>query len=291
MLPAVCSLLCIIPAALCTPYARAASPQAFRTIAMDRQGSSSAVPAGTEALKSYSQTMPGSVVKIEMVAIPPGSLAADGKKVSVKPFWIANTETTWEAYDTFLASGTPSKAYDQTEFAPDAIARPSKSYILPDLGWGHHGYPVINVSSLSVTMFCRWLSAQTGKKYRLPTDTEWEYACRAGSTSSKPLLPAQADKVAWYAGNSDRKTHPVAKKLPNAWNLYDMEGNAGEWATDTEGKFVLCGGVFKDNPDRLLPTMRRHFIPAWQATDPQLPKSRWWLADGSFIGFRIVCEP
>jgi formylglycine-generating enzyme required for sulfatase activity len=255
-----------------------------------RQGSS-AVPAGTEALKSYSETMPGSVVKIEMVAIPAGKLAAGGKTVSVKPFWIANTETPWEAYDTFIASGTPSKAYDQTEFAADAIARPSKSYILPDLGWGHHGYPVINVSSLSVTMFCRWLSAQTGKKYRLPTDTEWEYACRAGSTASKPMTPAQANKVAWYAANSDRKTHPVAKKLPNAWKLYDMEGNAGEWANDAEGKPVLCGGVFKDNPDRLLPTMRRRFKPSWQATDPQLPKSRWWLADGNFVGFRIVCEP
>lgn len=249
------------------------------------------MPTGAETLKSYSQTMPGSVVKIDMVAIPSGALAADGKSAHVKAFWIANTETTWEAFDVFLASGTPSVAYDQTEYAADAIARPSRSYILPDLNWGHHGYPVINISSLSVTMFCRWLSVQTGKKYRLPTETEWEYACRAGSTSTKPMPPAQANKTAWYAGNSEHKTHPVAKKLPNAWKLYDMQGNVGEWTTDAEGKFVLCGGVFKDNPDRLLPTMRRRFTPAWQATDPQLPKSRWWLADGNFVGFRIVCEP
>ena len=277
------SLLCIIPAVLRAPYARAASPQSLKTVALVKQG--------TEALKPYDLTMPNSVVKVHMVAIPGGSLTVAGKKTEVKPFWIADTEMTWEAYDTFLASGEPSKAYDQTEFAADAIARPSKSYILPDLGWGHHGYPVINVSSLSVTMFCRWLSKETGKKYRLPTETEWEYACRAGSTSNKPMTPAQANKVAWYAANSDSKTHPVGKKLPNAWKLYDMEGNVGEWATEADGKFVLCGGLFRDNPDRLLPTMRRHFTPAWQATDPQLPKSRWWLADGKFIGFRIVCEP
>lgn len=282
------SLLCIIPAALRAPYARAASPQSLPTVALSKQGTA---PTGTEALKSYELTMPNSVVKVNMVAIPAGSLTVAGKKADVKPFWIANTEMVWEAYDIFLASGTPSKAYDQTEFAADAIARPSKSYILPDLGWGHHGYPVINVSSLSVTMFCRWLSTETGKKYRLPTETEWEYACRAGATSKKPMTAAQANKVAWYAANSDGKTHPVAKKLPNAWKLYDMEGNVGEWATDAEGKFVLCGGLFRDNPDRLLPTMRRRFTPAWQATDPQLPKSRWWLADGKFIGFRIVCEP
>jgi formylglycine-generating enzyme required for sulfatase activity len=290
VLPVVCSFFCIIPAALRAPYAHAAAPQTPRTVALSRQAKSTPPPAAG-VLKSYAETMPGSLVKVEMIALPAGNMTTGGKSAPVKSFWIANTETTWEAYDAFLASGAPSKAYDQTEFPPDAIARPSKSYILPDLGWGHHGYPAINVSSLSVTMFCRWLSAQTGKKYRLPTDTEWEYACRAGSTATKPLTPALADKVAWYAGNSDRKTHPVAKKLPNAWKLYDMVGNTGEWATDAEGKFVLCGGIFKDNPDRLVPTMRRRFTPAWQATDPQLPKSRWWLADGSFCGFRIVCEP
>ncbi len=256
---------------------------------------SAAPPSKTQEMKSYSQTLPASVVNIEMVAVPAGTLAiamgSGAKSVRVKPFWIANTETTWEAFDAFLAGGKPAVAYDQTEYPPDAIARPSKSYILPDLGWGHHGYPVINVSFLSVTMFCRWLSAQTGKKYRLPTQTEWEYACRAGSPATQPMPPAQAEKAAWFAANSDGKTHPVAKKQPNAWKLYDMQGNAGEWATDGEGKPVLCGGIFKDTLEGLLPTTRRRFSPEWQATDPQLPKSRWWLADGNFVGFRIVCEP
>lgn len=245
----------------------------------------------TAALQPFTLTLPGSVVKTEMIPIPAGSVAIAGKPVPVKPFWIASTETTWEMFDVFMASGPPSPSYDQTPFAPDAIARPSKSYIPPDLGWGHHGYPAINVSFLNATMFCRWLSDKTGKKFRLPTEAEWEYACRAGAKGDKPPLPAALAKSAWFVDNSEKKTHPVGKKLPNAWKLYDMLGNVGEWALDTENKPVLCGATFKDKAAQVLPTVRRRQTPEWQATDPQLPKSRWWLADGNFVGFRIVCEP
>src|SRR5579871_1097740 len=233
-------------------------------------------------LKPFTETLPGSVVKIDMVPIPAGSLSRAGGKLPIKPFWIASTPTPWEAFDVFTASGPASPPYDQTKFAPDAVARPSRSYILPDLHWGHHGYPVINESFLSAQMFCRWLSAQTGKKYRLPTEAEWEYACRAGGTGK--LTPAQLGKTAWYFDNSGDRTHPVGKKLPNAWKLYDMLGNVGEWATEADGKPVLCGGAFRDKADKVTPTTRAHQTPDWQATDPQLPKSRWWLSDGYFIG-------
>ncbi|MEZ0327769.1 MAG: hypothetical protein ACAH95_17885, partial [Fimbriimonas sp.] len=94
----------------------------------------------------YSVTLPNSVVKINMVPVPAGSVKIGSETVAVKPFYMATTETTWEAFDVFLASGPHSKPYDQSEFAPDAIARPSRSYILPDLGWGHRGYPAINLS-------------------------------------------------------------------------------------------------------------------------------------------------
>ncbi len=242
-------------------------------------------------LKSYSEELPGAAVKIEMIAIPSGSLKTTAKPNPIKPFWIANTETTWEQFDAFIASGKPSPAYDQTPYDADAIARPSKSYILPDLGWGHHGFPAINVSYLSATMFCRWLSSKTGKKYRLPTELEWEYACRAGSSAPFKMTAAQIMKSAWYVNNSDLVTHPAAKKLPNAWKLYDMLGSVGEWASDADNKPILCGGTFKDKADKINPSTRRKQTPAWQATDPQLPKSRWWLSDGMFVGFRVVCEP
>jgi formylglycine-generating enzyme required for sulfatase activity len=249
-------------------------------------------PPQGEKLAPYVETLPKSVVKIQMLPIPGGNVTIGKKTVTVKPFYLAKNEMAWEAFDVFLASGPPSKAYDQTEFAADAVARPSKSYILPDLGWGHNGYPVINVSFTTVEMFCRWLSKETGKKYRLPTEAEWEIACRGGVTGPwKPLDKAALNKVAWYKDNSDEMTHPVGKKAPNKFGLYDIIGNAGEWATDLDGKPVLCGGTHSDTLAKSTPSERKRWTPKWQETDPQMPKSRWWLSDGMFCGFRIVCEP
>jgi len=242
-------------------------------------------------LAPFTQTLPGSVVKIDMIPIPGGTVKIGGKMVTVKPFWMAKTETPWEAYDVFLKSGPPSPAYDQTDFPEDAIARPSHSYILPDLGWGHDGYPVINASHIAVTMFCRWAAKSMEKKYRLPTEAEWEFACRAGVAGPWKIDKATLDKSAWYAPNSDGVTHPVGKKAPNKYGLYDMLGNAGEWANDMAGKPVLCGGTHRDAAIGVFPGMRRRWKPSWQETDPQFPKSRWWLADGRFVGFRMVCEP
>ena len=279
-----CFILPVLPV-----WAQKAEPSA--PPAQKAQSKALPSPVSSAALQSYALTLPGSVVKVDMIAIPGGTLAVGGKAVPVKPFWMASMETSWEAFDAFQASGPPSKAYDQTKYDADAIARPSKSYILPDLGWGHHGFPAINISILSATMYCRWLSTQTGHKYRLPTEAEWEYACRAGAKTNAPLAPAQLDKVAWYAGNSDKRSRMVGKKQPNAWKLYDMLGNVGEWAIDADGKQVLCGGTFKDEAGKVGPGARERQTSAWQQTDPQLPKSRWWLSDGRFVGFRVVREP
>ncbi|MBC8065465.1 MAG: formylglycine-generating enzyme family protein [Chlorobia bacterium] len=245
----------------------------------------------SDKLAPYVETVPNSVLKIQMVPVPGGTIAIGKKSVKVKPFYMATTETTWELFDAFLNAGPPSKPYDQTDFAPDAIARPSKSYILPDLSWGHSGYPTINVSSTSVEMFCRWLSKVTNKKYRLPTEAEWEMACTENTGLPMKLTKDQAENVAWYAGNSKETTHPVGKKAPNKLGLHDMFGNVGEWATDLDGKPVLCGPSFADTLANTTSSLRKRWSPKWQETDPQMPKSRWWLSDGPFCGFRVVCEP
>jgi len=239
----------------------------------------------------YVETLPKSVVKIEMIPVAKGTVKIGDKSIEVKPFYIAKTETTWEAFDVFIASGPASKACDQTGFAPDAIARPSKSYILPDLGWGHNGYPAINLSATTVEMFCRWLSAETKKKYRLPTEAEWELACRAGQGDAWTLSADDLPKSAWYLANSKRMTHPVGKTEPNKLGLLDMLGNTGEWAIGMDGKPLVCGGTFLDPADKQAPGTRRRYDPSWQETDPQIPKSRWWLSDAPFAGFRLVCEP
>lgn len=232
--------------------------------------------------------VPGTTVQFNMVTLPAGKVTVLGKEIETKEVEIATTEVTWELFDTFLLSGAPSPPYDQTKFEPDAVARPSRSYILPDLGWGHNGYPVINVSHTNVEMFCRWLSAATGKKYRIPTMAEWQLAASAGWNG--PMDEETAKKFEWFSANSDYVTHPVGKLEPNPLGLYDMLANTGEWATDPEGKPVLCGGDILTEAKDLSPTKHRYYDKSWQETDPQLPKSRWWLSDGWFVGFRLVCE-
>ncbi|MCI5122008.1 MAG: formylglycine-generating enzyme family protein [Candidatus Electrothrix sp. AUS4] len=103
-----------------------------------------------------------------------------------------------------------------------------------DEGWGRGQRPVINVSWQDAVDYCQWLSLETGQTYRLPTEAEWEYACRAGSESAycfgddEKLL----GEYAWYDKNSDRKTHPVGEKKANVWGLHDMHGNVWEWCAD-----------------------------------------------------------
>lgn len=231
--------------------------------------------------KAYVEKLPESTVEFKMVRVPGGEVKVGDKTVKVKPFFIGATEVTWDVFDGYILSGEPSKPYEQTEFAPDTIARPSRPYKLPDLGWGHAGYPVINVHETTVEMFIRWLNKTTGKTYRLPTEAEWQLAASAPSDG-------KLEDREWFAGNSLAVSHPVGKKLPNALGVHDILGNVGEWCTDLAGKRVLCGGDMDFAGKDLLPTARRYYSPDWQVTDPQIPKSRWWLADGWFVGFRLA---
>lgn len=234
--------------------------------------------------KSYVEKVPSTSAEFAMVLVPGGDVKIGDKTVKVKPFYMSATEVTWDVFDGFILSGEPSKPYEQKEFGPDVIARPSRPYILPDLGWGHAGYPVINVNTTTVEMFLRWLNSVTGKKYRLATEAEWQFA------ASVPYTVALKDRE-WFADNSGDTTRPVGKKAPNGFGVYDMLGNVGEWCTDLAGKPVLCGGDFTYAAEDLVPTARRYFNPSWQVTDPQIPKSRWWLSDGFFIGIRLVRDP
>ena len=158
--------------------------------------------------------------------------------------------------------------------------------------------PVELVSWADAQEFTKRLSQKTGKKYRLPSEAEWEYAARAGSTTEWSFGEDenQLDEYSWYLSNSVGKTHPAAEKRPNAFGLFDMYGNVNEWTQDcvnnnyvgaptdglawTEGsctRRVIRGGSWYSSP-----------IDLRSASRPWSPATAFLSDD---IGFRIAREP
>jgi formylglycine-generating enzyme required for sulfatase activity len=227
---------------------------------------------------AFDQTIPGCTSTLHMVPVPPVEPGG-------APFLISATEVPWEIYDVYAL-----KLDDVADAASDAITRPSKPYLPPDRGWGHAGYPAMSITFDAAGSFCLWLSKRTGRPYRLPRDTEWEHAARAGALTvfSFGDDPAGLGEYAWFASNSDEVTHPVGRKKPNALGLFDMHGNVAEWCVTSDLKPITCGGSYRDDPADLACASRAKPSPSWQRTDPQIPKSPWWLTDGPFVGFRVV---
>ena len=235
--------------------------------------------------------------------------------VTVKPFWMAKCEIAWDEYDMYWENrpkGPPPrpKLTEKPTKLPDAITSPTPPYEDPTFGYGKKGFPVIAVSHHAAMEYCRWLSEKTGKLYRLPTEAEWEWACRAGATKDDLT---KIDDIAWYEKNSNDSPHPVGKKKPNAWGLHDMYGNVAEWCLDAYKKdfygtlpkdkpFVLPfnppidqrygdvvrGGSWNDGPEKCRSAIRRFSEKTWIKRDPQRPQSIWWLTDADWVGFRVV---
>jgi len=230
------------------------------------------------------------------------------KNINISAFWMAEFEVSRDAFDVFYKDETI------PQNTVDAVTRPSAQYIDFSLGMGKEGgYPVNSLSQYAALMYCRWLYTQTGIFYRLPTEAEWEYACRAGTTTTYYFGndSAALGKYAWYAGNSDNKFQKAGQKLPNAWGLYDMLGNVSEWTldhydekalekladktTDPQPSFstarypkILRGGGYADDASQLRIANRIKSDPIWNRRDPQIPRSKWWLTEASFAGFRVI---
>lgn len=238
-----------------------------------------------QASEAFVQKIPGSLVSFKMLPIPAGRITQAGKTIAIPKLWVSETEVTWDLFDiwAFRFDLTP----DEVAKGVDAESRPSRPYGAPDRGFGHAGYAALAMTPYAINEFCNWLSKKTGRKYRLPTEAEWEYAARAGMASE----PADLGSVAWFRDNADDTAHAVGKKKPNPWGLYDMLGNVGEWTIDANGEPVVCGGSYKDRKANVGFLARARQLPQWNQTDPQNPKSRWWLSDAPFVGFRLVYEP
>jgi formylglycine-generating enzyme required for sulfatase activity len=304
------------------------------SIGFDASGAEEKLP------KKYTETVvdkEGNRIHFEMVPIPGGKFlmgSPDGEKgrepdegpqhqVTVSPFYLCPTETTLELFLAYYQETvTPKKDLTETEEARkeaeqakselDAITGPTPVY--GDLTMGYaKDHPAIGMTWHNAMTFCRWLSQKTGKKYRLPTEAEWEYACRAGAAET--FIYGNDSKLlsdfGWYKDNAEAETHPVGKKKPNGWGLYDMAGNVREWVYDfyspdaykqsagenpavnpqgpkTGKVHVARGGDYRCSMEELRCAAKTFEEPWWRAGDPQFPKSIWWLPEMDIIGFRVA---
>ncbi len=287
----------------------------------------------TEAdMKDYTNTIPKTGVKYDMVAIKGGEFlmgspdneagreANEGPqhKVKISPFWMGKFEVTWNQYEPFMITGIARHKDGSPESIPadaqpvDIVSSPTTPYVEMSFGMGIDGFPAICMTEHAASKFCEWLSAQTGHYYRLPTEAEWEYACRAGTTGP---YSCPTDKLAEYAVMDPEQVRvgyeKIGTKKPNPWGLYDMHGNVMEWCLDqyladgyakfkdktTENPLeipttlyprVARGGSWYDPPEELRSARRIASSAKWKDQDPQLPKSIWYHTDAHWLGFRIV---
>ncbi len=283
--------------------------------------------------ESYTQAVPGSNLTYDMVAIPAGEFKMgspateagrnddEGPQHQVKldAFWMGKYEVTWDFYDLYAFKNMetemanrfpdPGKSVAKT----DASTRPSPPYVDMSFGMGRSGYPAINMTQYAAIKFCKWLYDKTGVFYRLPTEAEWEYACRAGTTTAYSFGndAAQLGEYAWYRDNSDASYKKIGTKKPNPWGLHDMHGNVMEWTLDqyasdyytkkSKGEVKeafapvtelyptsVRGGSWDDEAPVARSAARIASSADWKVLDPQLPKSEWWMTSASFVGFRLV---
>ncbi len=288
-----------------------------------------------QEMKVYTELVERTDSKLEMLPIAGGeftmgSPASEAGRqddegpqhpVKVAPFWMSKFEITWDVYEIWmfdldiqrreLAKAEPNGRDRASE--EYTLSQPTSPYTDMTFGMGKKGYPAICMTQLAARTFCDWLSAKTGRYYRLPTEAEWEYACRAGTKTAYSFGDdaGQLGDYAWYFDNAGEKYHPVGKKRPNPWGLYDMHGNVCEWVLDQhttdfygfsgakvtvnplawpkkEWSRVVRGGSWQDDPEQLRSAARLKSVEAWKQQDPQLPKSIWYLTDALHVGFRVV---
>ncbi|MEP3477680.1 MAG: formylglycine-generating enzyme family protein [Fuerstiella sp.] len=291
-----------------------------------------AVASTTDEMKAYAEVIEHTDVKIELVPVPGGEFLMGSpdneknrqsdegpiRKVKVDPFWMGKHEITWSQYEIWGENiDIARRKIFRTPVSPrdpiaDAVTRPTPPYTDMSFGMGKNSHPAICMTQHAARKYCKWLSAKTGRYYRLPTEAEWEYACRAGTNTKYSFGndPSALNEYAWYAGNTDDKYMPVGQKKANPWGLFDMHGNVSEWTLDQHSPegYLSSEGVVK-NPLRIPTTLYPRVVrgggwddPAsdlrsanriaseedWKQQDPQEPRSIWYHTDAISVGFRIV---
>jgi len=285
-----------------------------------------------DEFSSYRQEIVTSELSFEMMPIKGGtysmgSSASDenrgknellSRKVNVSDFWMGKYELTWDEYELWMINlDKDNREYNkldptEADALSDAVTKPTAPYTDMTFGMGKSGHPAICMTQLSAKMYCMWLSARTGKFYRLPTEAEWEFACKAGTDTAYSFGndSEELSNHSWHLGNSRFKYQKVGQKSPNPFGLYDMHGNVWEWVldqfvppADTAPKGILQnplvapntlyprvvkGGSWDDGAVSHRSAGRMGSEEAWKQQDPQIPKSVWYHTDAIFVGFRVV---
>ncbi len=277
-------------------------------------------------IKKTIDKIPGTPVEFEMALLhggtyTMGSMTGDPSanndegpsfNVTVGSFWIGTHEVSYDEFFVFREVELDLPGPSNLDWDADAITRPSPPYEDPTFGMGEEGFPAVSMTQFSALQYCKWLSDKTGLFYRLPSEAEWEYACRAGNSGHYYFEnPDSLDSHAWHYDNSTERYHLIGKKKANPWGLYDMLGNVSEWTLDqykddayatldasTETNpwikptklhpRTVRGGSWDDKADESRCTCRISSTRAWKERDPQIPKSYWWNTDSPFVGFRII---
>jgi formylglycine-generating enzyme required for sulfatase activity len=227
-------------------------------------------PARVTGFEDFAETVPGTSVRFDMVAIPGGEFPIGSpenesfreddegpqRRVKLSPFWMGKAEVSWEEYDAFTrATGGEGRTEDQyarrRQGNVDGITGPTPAYGNPDQGWGRGARPAITMTWHAANIYCQWLSRVTGKKYRLPTEAEWEYAARSNADGAYFFdgdPTKYSDSGFWnklfgpdtsvinsyvvYGGNSKSRTQPPNAVWPNEFGLLHMLGNVREFCAD-----------------------------------------------------------
>ena len=273
--------------------------------------------------------------------------ADEGPQVQVKvaPFWMAKCEITWAEYQSYMNTYTAFKSLNrmraerrrfgdkseklqampsvkkflvQENIDVDGVTSPTPLY---DASYTYAvgeepGQPAVTMTQFAAKQYTKWISGITGQQYRLPSEAEWEYAARSGSTTAYSFAAGKSlDDYAWYAANAYDELQMVGTKLANAWGLHDMHGNVAEWVLDEYNEKhysglsdqvtsleallwptrryprVIRGGCWYDDAAQCRSAARhKSDDPEWVLEDPNLPVSPWWFTEEptTGVGFRIL---
>jgi sulfatase modifying factor 1 len=271
-------------------------------------------------------------------------------RVKVEPFWMGKCEVTWAEYRSYMAmydafkklqrlASNPGKAGGaeadahrklvethawngkfEDKWNVDGVTCPTPLYdsTFTYSAGDQPTQPAVTVTPFSARQYTKWISGITGNNYRLPTESEWEYAARAGTTTAYSFGddPSKLSEYGWFDKNGDSQTHPVGTKKPNPWGLYDMHGNVAEWTLDQylpnaykkDGAGPVDAQKIVQWPTKTFPRVVRGgswLLPAeaarsaarqpseekeWKLSDPNIPLSPWWYTEepATGVGMRIM---